>query len=65
LLNRISFSKEVKKYGDPIEVSANGRSFVFQKEEEPFVLNILSISSEEFSLVKTVDLQASIFKYLD
>ena len=31
LLNRYKFSKEVKKYGEPLKTSPNGRNFVFKK----------------------------------
>ena len=56
LFNRVDYSREVNRYGVPIEVSNDGRNYIFQLPDKKDTINILRLDMKEFKFVKTIDI---------
>jgi hypothetical protein len=46
LLSRIDFSEQVKEYGNPVQVSPNGKNLIFQDPKNLFKIHLLCLSSK-------------------
>lgn len=65
LLHRVDYSEQVDEYGVPIQVSQNGKFFLFQKKEMTGVVHILILTTEGLSFFKTIDVKESIDNYIE
>lgn len=64
LVNRVDFNDLVYKYGEPIQVSANGLIFIFHKEEKKDQIHIFKLTKDGFIYQKSIDIEQEIFKYI-
>lgn len=64
LLKRVDFKGQVEEYGSVIQVSANGKNFIFQDKKNKFKINILCLGTKEMIFVKSIDVSASITQYI-
>ena len=65
LYNRVDYQEKVTKlYGAPIEVSNDGRNFIFQKGDEKEVIHILRLELDEFKFIKTINIFESMKSYI-
>ena len=62
-LRTVSFKDEVSRYGIPINVSSDGRSFIFQKPEKLFELHIICFTSRFTIHMKSINIKESIIEY--
>lgn len=60
LQHRVNFEAVTKVYGKPVQVSPNGKIFLFKKDGAPSVIHIFALTFEEFVFIKTIDLQERI-----
>ena len=69
LINRIDFSEEVKKYGEPIATSGNGQNFIFKKDvndlkmgsiDKIMTISIVNMTIFGLNHIKDINLYESI-----
>jgi len=65
LLKRVEFFEDVEKYGVPIDVSPNGKIFIFQDQHKPSSLTIMELTFDSMRFVKTVNVNQAIKKYIE
>jgi hypothetical protein len=63
LINSVDYSIESNKYGDIVQVSNNGRNFIFAKPDDPSVIHILTMTQQGLKFVKTIKIRNRILKY--
>ena len=63
-LRRVSYKKFVKEYGTPLQVSNNGKNFVFQKIDDLFNLHIICFTSKQAVYMKKIHVQNDIHNYV-
>ena len=64
LLSRIDFSEQVKEYGNPVQVSPNGKNLIFQDPKNLFKIHLLCLSSKQLLHVKSIEVNTSISQYI-
>lgn len=69
LVQRSGFENIVKKFGNPIQVSANGKVFLFQKPELKKKVTVLEMIENkrkiEWKFIKQVDVQKCFDKFVE
>ena len=46
LLNKVDFSEQVTIYGNPVQISPNGKNLIFQDRKNLFKIHLLCLSSK-------------------
>jgi hypothetical protein len=65
LSKRVDYNKIVKEHGDPLEVSNDGRNFIFRSIKEKTVIHIYRVEVDEFKFIKTIDIFKALDLYVD
>ena len=63
LCNRVDYSSLVGRFGVPIEVSNDGRNFIFCAPDKKSILHVLRLEISGFIFVKTIDVFKAIKTY--
>ena len=64
MLNEVDFSRFVELYGNIIQVSNDGRNFLFQKPDKPFEVHVICLTRENLLFMKTINFVSAIDEYI-
>lgn len=63
LVRQVDFSEEIRKYGVPVQVSSDGRNYIFVNALDKTTLHILTLTPHKFIYHKTIKIRESIMNY--
>ena len=54
LLNKVYFEEEVKKYGQVVQISENGKNMIFMDPNDKFKIHLLCLNSYKLVYMKSI-----------